>query len=154
MPKTVAEVVKMGEEVQIVDLRFTDLLGTWHHFSLPARELSEELFSEGIGFDGSSIRGFQEIHESDMILMLDPETAFVDQIFEVPTLVIICAPARLKSASEIAEPSPAPASMRTSWPRWTSSATPAGVIATRYSLFLISVGMPTRMIAPIVDFVP
>jgi glutamine synthetase len=90
MPKTVAEVVKMGEEVQIVDLRFTDLLGTWHHFSLPARELSEELFREGIGFDGSSIRGFQEIHESDMILMLDPDTAFVDQIFEVPTLVIIC----------------------------------------------------------------
>jgi glutamine synthetase len=80
----------MGEGVQIVDLRFTDLLGTWHHFSLPARELNEELFEEGIGFDGSSIRGFQEIHESDMILMLDPDSAFLDQIFEVPTLVVIC----------------------------------------------------------------
>ncbi|NLF01871.1 MAG: type I glutamate--ammonia ligase [Anaerolineales bacterium] len=90
MPHTVSEAVKMGSEVQIVDLRFTDLLGTWHHFSMPARELTEALFEDGIGFDGSSIRGFQEIHESDMLLMLDPDTAFIDQIFEVPTLVVIC----------------------------------------------------------------
>ena len=60
----------------------------------------------------------------------------------------ICAPAALKSLSEIAEPSPAPAWMSTSWPRRVSSATPAGVMATRYSLFLISVGIPTRMTAP------
>jgi glutamine synthetase len=66
------------------------LPGTWQHFSIPARELTEELFEEGIGFDGSSIRGFQEIHESDMLLMLDPDSAFVDQVLEVPTLVIIC----------------------------------------------------------------
>ncbi|MBN1873962.1 MAG: type I glutamate--ammonia ligase [Anaerolineae bacterium] len=90
MLKTVADVIKMGKEVQMVDLRFTDLLGMWHHFTIPARELTEELFEEGIGFDGSSIRAFQEIHESDMILLLDPSTAFKDQIFEVPTLVIIC----------------------------------------------------------------
>jgi glutamine synthetase len=90
MSKTVADVIKMGEEVQIVDLRFTDLLGMWHHFSLPARGLTEELFEEGIGFDGSSIRAFQEIHESDMILMLDPDTAFMDQVLEIPTLVVIC----------------------------------------------------------------
>jgi len=90
MSKTVADVVKMGADVQMVDLRFTDLLGMWHHFSLPARELTEELFEEGIGFDGSSIRAFQEIHESDMILIPDPTSAFVDPIFEIPTLDIIC----------------------------------------------------------------
>lgn len=90
MSKTVADVLKMGKEVQIVDLRFTDLPGIWQHFSIPARELTEELFEEGIGFDGSSIRGFQEIHESDMLLMLDPTTAFVDSVLEVPTLAIIC----------------------------------------------------------------
>jgi glutamine synthetase len=90
MSKTVADVVKMGKDVQMVDLRFTDLLGLWHHFSLPARELTEELFEEGIGFDGSSIRAFQEIHESDMILIPDPTSAFKDPIFEIPTLDIIC----------------------------------------------------------------
>jgi glutamine synthetase len=90
MSKTVADVVKMGADVQMVDLRFTDLLGMWHHFSLPARELTEELFEEGIGFDGSSIRAFQEIHESDMILIPDPTSAFMDPIFEIPTLDIIC----------------------------------------------------------------
>ncbi len=90
MSKTVADVLKMGKDVQMVDLRFTDMPGTWQHFSIPARELTEELFEEGIGFDGSSIRGFQEIHESDMLLMLDPETAFVDPVLEVPTLAIIC----------------------------------------------------------------
>jgi glutamine synthetase len=74
----------------MVDLRFTDLFGIWQHFSIPARELTPGLFEEGIGFDGSSIRGFQEIHESDMLLMLDPETAFVDPFLEIPTLAIIC----------------------------------------------------------------
>jgi glutamine synthetase len=90
MSVTVADVLKMGKDVQFVDLRFTDMPGTWQHFSIPARELSEELFTEGIGFDGSSIRGFQEIHESDMLLMPDASTAFVDSVLEVPTLVIIC----------------------------------------------------------------
>ncbi len=90
MAKTGAEVVKMAQNVRMVDLRFTDLPGTWQHFSIPARELTEDLFEEGIGFDGSSIRGFQEIHESDMLLLLDPSTAFVDPVLEVPTLVIVC----------------------------------------------------------------
>ena len=90
MTETAADVVKMGKDVKMVDLRFTDLLGMWHHFSIPARGLSEELFEEGIGFDGSSIRAFQEIHESDMILIPDPATAFMDPIFEIPTMVIIC----------------------------------------------------------------
>ncbi len=90
MAKTVADVLKMAKEVQMVDFRFIDLPGTWQHFTAPVHELTEELFEEGIGFDGSSIRGFQEIHESDMILMPDAETAFIDQVLEVPTLGIIC----------------------------------------------------------------
>lgn len=90
MGKTVADVLKLGQDVQMVDLRFTDLLGLWHHFTIPARRLSEALFEEGIGFDGSSIRGFQEIHESDMLLVPDAATAFIDPITEVPNLVIAC----------------------------------------------------------------
>ena len=90
MGKTIADVLEMGKGVKMVDLRFTDLLGLWHHFTLPARELTEELFEEGIGFDGSSIRAFQEIHESDMILIPDASTAFLDPIFEIPTMVVIC----------------------------------------------------------------
>ncbi|MBN1584308.1 MAG: glutamine synthetase beta-grasp domain-containing protein, partial [Anaerolineae bacterium] len=90
MSKTVADAIAIAQEVKMVDLRFTDLLGMWHHFSTPSRELTEELFEEGIGFDGSSIRAFQEIHESDMILIPDPTTAFVDPIFEIPTMVVIC----------------------------------------------------------------
>jgi len=90
MPKTAADVLKMAADVQMVDLRFTDLPGVWQHFSIPVRELSEELFEDGIGFDGSSIRGFKEIHESDMMLLLDPDSAFIDPIYEVPTLVLVC----------------------------------------------------------------
>ena len=90
MPKTVKEVLEMGKNVKMLDLRFTDLPGTWQHFSLPISKMDEELFEEGIGFDGSSIRGFKEIHESDMLLLLDPDSAFIDPALEVPTLVIIC----------------------------------------------------------------
>ncbi len=90
MAKTIAEVLEMRKAVQIVDFRLTDLFGTWHHFSAPARTLTEEIFTEGIGFDGSSLRGFQAIEESDMILMPDPATAFVDPFLEVPTMAIIC----------------------------------------------------------------
>ena len=89
MLKTVADVLEMGKHVEMVDMRFTDLLGMWHHFTLPARELSERLFEEGMGFDGSSIRAFQEIHESDMILVPDPTTAFVDPVLKVPTADLI-----------------------------------------------------------------
>lgn len=90
MAKTGADVVKMGKDVKMVDLRFTDMPGTWQHFTIPVRQLNVELFEDGIGFDGSSIRGFKEIHESDMLLMLDPDSAFIDQVLEVPTMVIIC----------------------------------------------------------------
>jgi glutamine synthetase len=90
MALTPKDVVKMAETVKMVDLRFTDMPGTWQHFSIPAHQLSENLFEDGMGFDGSSIRGFKEIHESDMLLMLDPTTAFYDKVLEIPTLVIVC----------------------------------------------------------------
>ena len=92
MTKTVQDVLALAREndLKIVDFRFTDLPGTWQHFSMPIRQLTEDLFEEGIGFDGSSIRGFQEIQESDMLLLLDPTTAFIDPVLEVPTLVIFC----------------------------------------------------------------
>lgn len=90
MPTTVADVLKMAAQVQMVDFRFTDLPGIWQHFSIPAHELTADRFEDGIGFDGSSIRGFKEIHESDMLLILDASTAFIDPILGVPTLAIIC----------------------------------------------------------------
>ena len=79
-----------AKDIQMVDLKFTDLPGMMQHFSIPVEELSEDVFSEGAGFDGSSIRGFMEIHESDMLLMPDPGTAVVDPMLEVPTLSLIC----------------------------------------------------------------
>ena len=90
MPTTPADVLKMAAEVKIIDSKFIDLPGTWQHTSIPAVKLGEDSFAEGIGFDGSSIRGFQELHESDMLLMPDPTTAFIDPGLEVPTLSIIC----------------------------------------------------------------
>jgi glutamine synthetase len=82
--------------IKIVDLKFNDLPGLWQHFSIPVSELTQiddpltSIWTEGIGFDGSSIRGFQKIQESDMILMLDPSTAVVDPVCQIPTLSIIC----------------------------------------------------------------
>jgi glutamine synthetase len=76
--------------LQIVDLKFIDLPGLWQHFSIPVGELTRDLFRDGIGFDGSSIRGFQHIHESDMLLIPDATTAIVDPITEVPTLSLVC----------------------------------------------------------------
>ena len=73
-----------------VDLKFIDLPGIWQHYTLPISELNEELFAEGNGFDGSSIRGFRHIHESDMLLMPDPTTAVVDPVLEPATLSLIC----------------------------------------------------------------
>ena len=76
--------------LKIVDFKFVDLPGTWQHFSATIEELTEDVFAEGIGFDGSSIRGFQAIHESDMLLMPDPATAIVDPVCSVPTLSLVC----------------------------------------------------------------
>ncbi len=88
----VENVMKMAEEsgAQIVDFRFSDMPGMWHHFSAPIRTLDEDTFEEGVGFDGSSIRGFQSIDQSDMLLIPDPKTAFIDPFMKVPTLVLIC----------------------------------------------------------------
>jgi len=89
---TPKDVLKMAKEkgVKIVDLRFIDLPGLWQHFSIPVSELNEGIFQDGLGFDGSSIRGFQTIDESDMLLIPDPSTAQMDPFTAVPTLVLIC----------------------------------------------------------------
>ena len=89
---TVNDVMQLIKDkgIQAVDLRFIDLPGLWQHFTVSAKEFEADVFEEGIGFDGSSIRGFQAIQESDMLLFPDPTTAFVDPFFEKPTLNIIC----------------------------------------------------------------
>jgi glutamine synthetase len=88
-PKDVVDFVRKSG-VKFVDVKFIDLPGTWQHFSIPAHTLDEDVFVDGLGFDGSSIRGFQKINESDMLLMPDPATAFLDPACEVPTLSLIC----------------------------------------------------------------
>ncbi len=82
---------KIGDEgIRVVDLRFVDLPGLWQHFTVSTKEFSEDVFEEGIGFDGSSIRGFQQIQESDMLLFPDPTSAFMDPFSAEPTLCLIC----------------------------------------------------------------
>jgi glutamine synthetase len=90
--KNVSEVLNFikKEDVKVIDFRFMDFPGLWQHFSIPARELDEGMFEAGVGFDGSSIRGWQAINESDMLVMPVPETGFVDPFFEHKTLVLIC----------------------------------------------------------------
>ncbi|HZO75009.1 MAG TPA: type I glutamate--ammonia ligase [Ktedonobacteraceae bacterium] len=85
-------VLRLARErgAKMVDFKFTDLPGSWQHFSVPMHELQEESFVEGFPFDGSSIRGFQAINESDMLVIPDPETAFMDPFTAVPTLSLIC----------------------------------------------------------------
>ncbi|OGP20531.1 MAG: type I glutamate--ammonia ligase [Deltaproteobacteria bacterium GWA2_57_13] len=87
--KDVLEFAKKNK-VEIVDLKFIDVPGLWQHFSISTSEFTEDLFENGIGFDGSSIRGFQTIDESDMLLFPDPDTAFMDPFTELPTLSLIC----------------------------------------------------------------
>ena len=70
-PKEILEFCKKNE-VQLVDVKFCDFLGTWQHFCVPIAEIEEEVFEAGLGFDGSSIRGWKSIEASDMLLMLDP----------------------------------------------------------------------------------
>ncbi|TYB34010.1 MAG: type I glutamate--ammonia ligase [Flexistipes sinusarabici] len=86
------EVLKFVEEnnIKIVDLRFMDFIGLWQHCSYPAHELTEDVFEDGMGFDGSSLRGWQAINNSDMILIPDPASAKVDPFTEIPTLILIC----------------------------------------------------------------
>src|SRR5438105_4033200 len=87
-PKQVLEFAK-ANKVEILDLRFTDLPGLWQHISFPITMLEESSFENGFGIDGSSIRGWAAIHESDMLLIPDPNTAMLDPFTKVPTLVMI-----------------------------------------------------------------
>ena len=90
--KTAQDVVDFikKEDIKMVDLRFMDFPGLWQHFSVPARELEEDSFERGFGFDGSSIRGWQSINESDMLVKPVPDSAFVDPFMKIKTLALIC----------------------------------------------------------------
>jgi glutamine synthetase len=88
-PKEVLDMAKENK-AKVVDLRFMDYPGLWQHFSVPIRELEESSFEDGFGFDGSSIRGWQPIHASDMLVIPDPETAKIDPFYAAPTLTLIC----------------------------------------------------------------
>jgi glutamine synthetase len=88
-PKEVISLIN-EKNVKIVDLRFNDFIGLWQHCSYPAHEITESTFEEGVGFDGSSIRAWQSINLSDMILIPDPTTAKLDPFREIPTLILIC----------------------------------------------------------------
>jgi glutamine synthetase len=96
---TPEEVLAFAEKhgAKFVDLKFVDLPGTWQHFSIPLHELDVETFVEGKAFDGSSLRGYQSINESDMLVIPDPDTAILDPFTAVPTLSLVC---------EIAHPGP------------------------------------------------
>jgi glutamine synthetase len=87
-PKTVLDFAKKND-VRILDLRFTDLPGLWHHVSYPIEQLTEDSFEEGFGMDGSSIRGWAAIHESDMLLIPDPAFYLLDPFTEVSTLAMV-----------------------------------------------------------------
>ncbi len=87
-PKDFFEFAKK-HNAKMVDLKFVDLLGTWQHCSYPIEILDEGIFEEGLGFDGSSIRGWQSIHKSDMIAIMDPSTAKIDPFFARPTVSVI-----------------------------------------------------------------
>src|SRR5271154_7251013 len=88
-PKEVIALAK-AKEVKIVDLKLCDILGTWQHFAVPVSELTDSVFTEGLGFDGSSIRGWKAINASDMLVVPDPTTAWVDVFNAEPTLSLIC----------------------------------------------------------------
>jgi len=91
-PKNTNDVLKLmkDEDIKIVDFRFLDFIGMWQHFSTPSHELDNESFEDGLGFDGSSIRGWQSIHASDMLVIPDPQTARIDPFTNIATLAVIC----------------------------------------------------------------
>jgi hypothetical protein len=88
-PKDVLEFVK-SKKIEMVDLKFMDFVGTWQHFAVPVYELKDDSFEEGFGFDGSSIRGWQPIHASDMLVIPEAGTAVIDPFITRPTLSLIC----------------------------------------------------------------
>src|SRR5437870_6532631 len=90
--KSASDVTKLikDHEVKLIDFKFTDLLGTWQHFTTTLTEYNEEIFTDGLGFDGSSIRGWRAINASDMLVIPDPATAWIDIFNAEPTLSLIC----------------------------------------------------------------
>lgn len=92
MPQTPQDVLNLirEQDIQIIDLKFIDLPGTWQHLSLYQDQIDESAFTEGVPFDGSSIRGWKAINESDMMMVLDPTTAWMDPFMAEPTLSVIC----------------------------------------------------------------
>ena len=88
-PSTVLEFAKK-HGAKFVDFKFSDLPGMWQHFSMPINQLTPEVFEDGLMFDGSSIRGWRSIQESDMMIIPDPNTAQMDPFMEVPTVSLIC----------------------------------------------------------------
>ncbi|MCF8036390.1 MAG: glutamine synthetase beta-grasp domain-containing protein, partial [Desulfobacteraceae bacterium] len=87
-PKNVIDLIKQ-EGIRVVDVRFMDFPGIWQHFTVPVSEMDEDSFEDGYGFDGSSLRGWQPINASDMLVVPDPATAKIDPFYEEKTLVLI-----------------------------------------------------------------
>ena len=90
MPSKQALELAKKHDVKFVDLKFIDLPGVWQHTTIPATRLNEGLFEDGLAFDGSSIRGWQPIDASDMVMVPDPETAKIDPFYKTPTLSLVC----------------------------------------------------------------
>ncbi|MEH1831998.1 MAG: type I glutamate--ammonia ligase [Nostoc sp.] len=88
-PQEVLELIR-DQQIQLIDLKFIDTVGTWQHLTVYQNQIDETAFTDGVPFDGSSIRGWKAINESDMTMVLDPNTAWIDPFMEVPTLSIIC----------------------------------------------------------------
>src|SRR5207237_1030145 len=88
-PSDVSKMIK-DREVKLVDFKFADLPGTWQHFTTTLTEYNEDIFTDGLGFDGSSIRGWKVINASDMLVIPDPSTAWIDIFNAEPTLSLIC----------------------------------------------------------------
>ena len=88
-PKELLKKVK-NEDIKMVDLRFTDMPGSTHHISIPIKYLKEDLFKDGVGFDGSSVRGFQSIENSDMAMVPDVTTAYIDPFYSEKTIAFYC----------------------------------------------------------------
>ncbi len=86
------DAINFGKEkgAKMVDFKFCDIVGTWQHLTIPMSELSIDTFENGVAFDGSSMRGWRGIEESDMVLLPDPSTALMDPFMQVPTLSIVC----------------------------------------------------------------
>ena len=88
----IQDAIQLGKDndIEFIDLKFVDMVGTWHHITIPGRLLDEDLFSDGLGFDGSSIRGWKAINNSDMLFVPDASTAKIDPFYDRPTLSLTC----------------------------------------------------------------